>query len=586
MKLKIGFIASLTLAAYQPTMAGDTFEDGNVKTVHLDGVPTFDQLRRFDTAPYADYTEPILGLPMNGKFYCVPTSTTDWMSFLANRGYPNLSPGKGLNTGSWETGHAGLAEYNRVNITIQLIASNMQTDAAKGTGGGLAQLGSQQALDSSYSGQFCTVNLYADNSGYPRITDLIDSELNGNLITPYGGWYTDVIVKGQLAYYLDGGHATAMAEARFVSGPETATLGLCNPATGDKDTRQSPQLYSQFTTTPATVATVNRDDQNMVLPDTLKYVDVDFLDKNSKWILNGALQIQPFSGYTIHHNFITELNPNAFVNNHAFSGGFRRDFAKSERTVQYATRNPLTGLLYYQVVQDLPTLYCLRPLSGESKLIQTFYNQSPRALVFGAEFTPYALLGDGSVYKMDLNTGGLLDGIDLPMMIDRIVFDPIHRQLAAIDLSRGKYVMLDKDLNRVGPVQSFTLRKGYGQTFTEFGPKGHLYIFQTGDPYLAENIPTTNGRMVSIPHFLPAVQDAEGFSVDDWGRLFFSLRGTMQVVDGFGSPINSPFNGMPGGETIGLSHSLNNWDPKIHRRPSWYDRLPPRGFGATNVLRP
>lgn len=587
MKIKNGLVVALTVAVCHTICASDVFnESGNIKTVHLDGVPNFDQLRDFNTAPFGDYPEAILGLANGGKQFCVPTSTTEWMSFLANRGYPNLHPGVGANTGSWETGHAGLAQYNLVNFSIVVMSINMNTNVYDGTHGNDAQIGAQNTLDASYPGQFTTINLSADNSGFPRISDLIDSELSGNLVVPFGGWYTDVITRGVLSYFRDGGHATAMAEARFVGGPDNATIGLANPASGDKTTRQSPQMLSQFTTSANTVATVTRDDKNVVIPDSLKYFDVDFLDKSSKWILDGALEIQPFSGYTIHHNFISELNPGALVNQRAFQGGYRSLYAHSEHVIKFATKNPLSGLTYYMVDEDVPRLYSFRPLSGDSQLITSFFNEAPIAMVFGASFRPYALFPDGSICQINLATGDIPDRINLPIYSDRLVFDPAHNMIAAINTSIGKYILLDKNLKQVGPMQSFDLPKGYGPIFTAFGPKGHLYIFQPGDPYLAENIPTTNGRVISKTHFLPAVQNAESFSVDDWGRMFFSLSGKIQVVDGNGSPLVSPFNGLPGGEMISLSHSMNNWDPKIHRRNAWRDRILPGAFRSQTVLNP
>src|SRR5207237_409497 len=88
----------------------------------ISGVPDFDQ-RRLETPT-------VPGLPGNGAMYCVPTSMSNWLAYLADRGYPAAFGG----AHNW----SGPGVYDLVTARIALLGQLIGTDATSGSGlGGL-----------------------------------------------------------------------------------------------------------------------------------------------------------------------------------------------------------------------------------------------------------------------------------------------------------------------------------------------------------------------------------------------------------------------------------------------------------------
>ncbi len=89
----------------------------------IDDVPDFDQ-RREDTAS-------VQGLPGDGGMYCGPTSALNWFAYFANRGIEQ--PGTLGGPRDWQAA----AQYDLVTDVDLLMGVLMDTDAEKGTRGGL-----------------------------------------------------------------------------------------------------------------------------------------------------------------------------------------------------------------------------------------------------------------------------------------------------------------------------------------------------------------------------------------------------------------------------------------------------------------
>lgn len=580
-------LALSAISAPSVSFADDYFDvTADHKAVLIFNLPNLDQKRKAGSVLIKGVRKPLLGLPADGISHCGPASMVEWAALLANRGYPKLLPGPSPILGSYPDGFDGLDQYNRVTLAMGIMGANMHTNVDTGTPAYFAQVGSQQFFDAAYYGNFCTVYLKRSKTDAARMIDLVDAELNGNLIATLGGWMVSTTYKDQTVYYRNGGHFAAMAGGYMKLSDLTGRISLANPGSGDALDVQSPQLYNQHLTEPATLTFVDVDDTQTVVDGSSVTAKVDWLDKSLSWVLDGALSLQNFNIYSIRTSTVVSLDPNHILNTPGYIDGVKNLTHLDGPNVISATRNPLTGTLYYLTQHPYATLNKVDPYTGDPSPILSWTDSHPRQIMFGASFKPFALWGDANVSRMDLTNGAYSDTVNIGMYVDRLAFDYVHNQIAAINLTSGAYRFLDRNLSIKGPLQHFVIPSGFGPIFTEFGPKGHLFVFQEGDTFVRENIPTTNGNLLSTEHFEPAAVGADGFTVDDWGRQYFSLNGIIQVMDSFGRSLASPLNGLPGGSTLLANHSMNNDDPKAYPLPAWRDTIPPGVFGTPLVKSP
>lgn len=574
-------ILAISAAAY----AQDVFTDtATYKKFYVEGVPNFDQRRENSSVTIGSSNYLLLGLNNNGSEYCCPTSAIEWTDFLANRGWPNLLPGPGPMTGSYTGGVADLGQYNLVDLSIAFMGADMQTSGTGGTYGGPAQTGAQQFYDAEYPGYFNLVNIERDSSGFPHIMDMLNASLAGNLIELYGGWYVPIAWNNTTAYYRNGGHCVAMASAIWNNNP-SISLGICNPWTDDSLFVQSPQGYSPETTTNADEWFVNVNSSNQVISGSQQYENVDFLDKSANWIFDGALEVQPFCGYTIKSGWIYWLNPIKFVNIPVNVTNVPPPYkifkSPDNNPILNAARNPLTGEFYY-FTSTKGIIYKADPVSGETTRMKTDF--MPRQIVFGASMQPFILTGEGTVAMWNLSTGSLSNGLNLGV-VTGIGYDheadAYYWYRIGTDGQPTKFGLLYKPVGQdhfvaAAPINLPVTPKGRGALSVQIHG-GSLWLYQSGDPNLYEILP--GGSSGYIAHLLlPAVQKATGFAFDDMGNLYF-CDGSVLVSDLNGNAVTSPFSNLPAGAMIEMSHSVSNYRPWLQGTPAWNNTVPEGVFG-------
>ncbi len=585
---KLGLTLSLGVLAICSAHATDIFEETDLyKIFVLDGVPNLDQVRHATTVRIPS-KQPLLGLPSDGANYCGPTSFVEWTAFLANRGFPKLLPGPSPITGSYTDGPTGYDQYNRVTLAIGLVSSNMHTVASgdrAGTSIAGVQAGGQQFLDAAYYGNFVTTVIAGFHGGGARVKQLVDASFNGNFIEIMGGFYHLVPDSVNPEYYRDNGHLVSLASATYNKTDLKSNLGIANPASGDSAVLQSIQKLGGYQTEPSTLNFVQVDSDKKEISGSSVLENVDYISKDNNWILDGAVSIQNLNIYSLEHQVVDHLNPFNTVHLPGYTNGRKTLTPLDSAEILYATRHPLTGALYYFTQYPYRTLRRVDPNGSGPVQVLKWTDSAPRQILFGAAMNPFALWGDAYISRMNLDDGAFSETVSFDMKVDRLAFDSVHDQIAAINMSSGQYFLLDHNLKIRGPLQGFTVPTGVGKVFTEFGPKGHLFVYQAGDSYVQENIPTTNGMPLVIWHFVPQAANADGFTVDDWGRQYFSILGAITVLDSQGQPVDSPFNGLAGGSTLLVNHSMNNYDPKVHTYPAWKDAYPAGIFsGAARKL--
>jgi hypothetical protein len=576
-KLVFRSALAVSLAGFSLCFADDSFVNtSTLKSFYLSGVPDFDQRRAEATVTIGDQSYTVLGLAGNGSEYCVVASALDWSNFLANRGFPNLLPTEGDWSESWTDGVDGLGEYNVVDLSMGFLGADMQTTATNGTYGGPAQTGMQQWLDSEYLGQFTTVNIERDDSGFPRMLDMVKASLHGYLVEPYGGWYNDVQYQGSTYLYRNGGHATAMAAASW-NNTSTITASLCNPWTYDDMTVQSPYSYDSFSVQASSGGFIDVDSNGNPIGSTAETDSFDYLDQSSLWVLDGGLEIQPIHGYTIEQNWIYRLLPYQYIN--LFDGSYQTIFSYDQSNIRSATENPLSGDLFYTTVNS-SAIFRVDPYTGETQPF--FFRERPLQVLFGAEMMPYVFFENGNLAQLDLNSGELKNTIKLDPSIT-LLYDPAYNSLCAINPLQHAVTLLNHDLQMVHQSLLPAVQFSPSRPVTyAFGQNGNLMAFQTGNPnvYSFGDPKTTPSAVVPLytSVYLPAVQDADTFSVDDLGRLYFSLNGQIVMPQTGDAQGANGFVGLPAGTQLAISRSVSNYDPAIHATPAWRNTVPDGAF--------
>lgn len=170
-------------------------------------VPDFDQRRA--------------GLPNNGSMYCVPTSAFNWMAYIANHGYPSLSPG----SGNWQQP----SFYTAATLGIFLMGFNMGTSGTGGTGLNGAVTGMQSWINSSpYPGWFIAIGVNDTFVTQTTFDTLANQALMGRLVLPRIGWYN---TSNHPTITRTGGHVTSMTRA--LRSGSSRTIGINDPASDD-----------------------------------------------------------------------------------------------------------------------------------------------------------------------------------------------------------------------------------------------------------------------------------------------------------------------------------------------------------------
>lgn len=577
-------LGGLTLTA--TALAQDVFIDTpTYKRFYLSGVPNFDQQRVAATVTIGGGSYQLLGLPGNGADYCCPTSATEWMDFLANRDWPDLAPGPGAITGSYTSGLQGLGEYDTVTEAIAVMGDFMDTNATSGTGGGTAQAGSLSFLNEVYPGYFNTVNVERDGFGFPSILDMLNSSLAGNLCEIYGGWYNTVSWNNTTAYYRNGGHCVALTSAAWENNPSLG-IAIANPWTTDSKEVQSTEHYSGLTTTNASEWFVNLNSSGKVISGSQQYENVDFLNKKAGWILDGALEIQPYLGYTIKNGILYYLDPIRLVNKPSNVGvlpAFQIFTSPDGTPIEGATRNPITGRLFF-FTKKSGVVYVADPVSGQIITLETDF--TPAQIIFGATLQPFVLTKNGTFALWNFKAGTLSNGIKLTN-VSGIVYDHVNDSVYWYYWGQNgvgaQFGQLAIPTGQTHFAQTTTyslpvLPDGQGTIHVQIAGN-ELLLHQQGDANLYE-VPLA-GDEGYVARYLPAVQDAIAFAVDDMDRLYFSLNGSLEVTDLDGNTLASPFYGLPSGDTMQMAHSVSNYKSWLHGTPAWNNTVPADAFSGS-----
>jgi len=192
-------------------------------------VPDFDQRRATDF--FAN--PPIVGLANDGSMYCVPASWTNFMGWIANKGFTNAMGG----SGNW----AAPSRYQLVTNRISQMGDLMDTSGTGGTNSSDAISGLVDYLDDRNVGLPAIAYSYvADDDWAPKPQNLRSWMQMGAMVCIVMGKY----VRDGSEWERTGGHCMTLVSVRPPCNGQGWRIGLRDPWTGSSDSRLNQSAFS------------------------------------------------------------------------------------------------------------------------------------------------------------------------------------------------------------------------------------------------------------------------------------------------------------------------------------------------------
>lgn len=515
-------------------------------------VPDLDQ-RRTTAEPFVE------GLPNGGKMYCVPTSTMNWMTYIANHGYPNLLPGPGY----WgpETPPV-MPQYAEMTNALQMMGQLMNTDPEEGTAGATQAI--ELWLGTSGQVEDFVVSHYNASGNYsPSFPDMTFSAISGSLVIAVVGWYKTfenlspetkalMIALGEDTNGLirDGGHAVSMVKATRDDFGEQR-IGVNDPAS-PKNTSTTDQ--SPFATdVHEVVAELHKFDGNTRVQGKVAGI-------GSAAYLDGYYAIRPKKGLAADQNFLIYLDPVQLLGDGFPTEPVVKTFlsATGGKIVDLALHPELTKHPY--LIENSNTIWQLDVLTGRSIRFATVGN--PKKIVFGGPDQNLFVLLPEHVISFGPD-GRQKETSHLREPLADIAYDKLGNRLVGLSARGNKLFFFDSALNILDSevlemepcIQppSITIDPATAAVWLHCEGSNRLTRVNFG-----EDDRTTEMTQVT----LEGLRNPVGLTVDDRGHLFINDGGLVYEFEANGNPAErSRFAGLRGGYQLDILRSFSNFDP-------------------------
>jgi len=544
--------ATLALPTVAPANITVNYTNGSQYTYKVIKVPDFDQRRS--------------GLANNGSNHCVPTSATNWMAYIANHGYPQLSPG----SGNWQSS----TQYLPSTIAILLMGLNMGTSGTGGTGLNGAVSGVQSWFSSSpYPGWFFSIGVNDGLFTQTSFDTLATHALLGRLVMPRIGWYN---TSNYPTITRTGGHVTSMTRA--LRSGSSRTIGINDPASDDGNL-----------TTQGTFSRENYPIQNeLVVMEGVVRNAAKMVGYGSGYI-DGYRAIVPIFGLTTSSNLLT-LNLSAL----AALGSFNPPSASI----------PIGATIHdLQLTADALSVVVLTKTGAiTATSTMTRYDiltgQPNYSKTIGGDVKQIALGRKGQLFWCTVNSLGVFDlsNPDLPPIAvtppgppSSIVYDDVADRIVALDTA-GKKLYRYPNTLVVGGAPATPIVDNLptnlvfaGTPFLAISPvTGRTWYATSGNDKVFEVVPVVGGPATVNPVLLPGVGSIQSLQIDDLGRIFIcdgSVKGFLPPAAGGGTatPMNStmsPLIGLQSPKFFRVPVSRHNFEMAMDVPTQWDIVLP------------
>ena len=534
-------------------------------------VPDFDQRRA------TDFSIPVVGLPNNGSMYCVPTSWTNYMAWLSNRGYVNAMG----TSGNW----AASSRYATATSRIAQMGDLMDTSADGGTSSGDAIEGLVDYLDDRNVGLPAIAYSYVANDDWaPKPENLRAWFQAGAMVCVCFGKY----VRDGSEWERSGGHCMTLVSVRPPCNGRGWVIGLRDPWTGSSDSRFTQSNFSTrsmelFANTFNFDGDVRKQYRDINDTDNTRY----YLDKIQVLfpliaVVGSGTQVQ------IHHltNFWNELpqvqsfpGPTGLTIDSVLSSPALDHAAVITRPVVGAAVVPSklwrldlgTGL--YQHVADLPSL------PSDS----AYDRQGNLYTINGVALSKFNIRGEEPTLDRTVSTGVALDAIVVNPNNDSIIGLDVGRR-AVISFAEGNLDNPPTDRNLGG-----TFPLGGAASIAVNPINNSLWITSSESTVvrrLAINIAT--GDYISVESVnVPAGMNPRSLSFTGRGEMVIG-DGSVRILrqDGAGGWVEAPDHplaGLPVNGRFSVPRSGHNHGP-AQLMPAWADLPDPEDVPGTVTL--
>lgn len=513
----------------------------------------------------------VIGLPNNGKMYCVPTSCMDLLSYISTHGYSSVWPG----ITDWQS--TSTSVFNQMSVNLTVFGSLMGTDPFKGTGGNGARNATKLFLDAS---KFGIDLIYADKSYCPLFSDLALMAIQGRLVSVGVGWYSDAD-DPSLPHYRRGGHQVTLGYAN--------SPGLFTPAQmGVMDPNNDKQLYTQSTYALDTYdieevsAKFGYTNNNGVDKGPWKRTQSRVKGLGSGYI-DGALVIKPKQGLISQGSAIWLLSPiNVFNQERALpQRSFKSMTGGSVNDIAY---DPLDTKIPY-LIEGQDSLFELDLLTGESRVLPAVQRTEsglptfvkPQRLLIGGPERKLFVLQPTQLTCLS-RTGEDAKVVPLRSPLAAVAFSEKTGLLYGFDRATGELLQFDQDLNLVRADRlGIALATPYRLELASNPLTGGLTLLCDGSVDIWQ-IAFGDSVVPQVKKVtLQGARVPVGIDLDEAGMLIANDMGRIVSFDpNTGRPsYTSPFVGLPGGTNQRIVRSFSNYNPAVHVGPSFDNVLPP-----------
>ena len=561
-------------AAYPctPVSTAEVFSSGTEYDYSRCEVPDLDQKRTAVDDDPALGTR--LGLPGDGNMWCVPTSTMNWLAYIAAHGFGGFEPGNA----DWESEPLDFATYNLMTEKLATLGALMLTDAEDGTSYDKAA----SALKLLFGGAGLLdefgVLVIADFDWYsPTIAEISGLAVSGALVNVMIGRYKDLKSEAPAAakqFYPSGlirvgGHSVSLVGVDAFAGNDSfregaGTFSFHDPARGEP-ALLAPYLQSAFTRQSYHVRMDwggFGDGHGPVLPHL-----TDYSSSNPNQFIDAVLAIVPKVALSATATQLIVSTPVTPLLTAGVPAEKRVSLPLGRRLLDLAV-NPFSTRHPYLLEKD-NTIWQLDALTGRSSRLATVGN--PRRLVYGGrEQKLYVLLKD-HVVSLDPQ-GRERDRVLLPDRVDEIAYDRKNERLVGLSARGDSAFSWDTNL-RPQTFDVFPALPCGGGAEIGFDPDGALLLHcpGTGDVFkkpVSSKPPPSTFELRGAPN-------ARGLVADESGKLFAVVDGHIAVFDADGTRLtDSPFAGKPAGDHLDLQQSFSNLDPALLTGPGYHNVLP------------
>lgn len=495
----------------------------------------------------------VIGLQNNGSQYCVPTCTTDILTYLQNHGYPALGMGPG--PGPW-LGNLGI--YNAFSTDIEALAGLMNTDPMGGTGGTNAFNGVTEWIDNSgYAGDI-VVSMFGMNiNNAPELGDIAFCLIARCPISISVGWYENTVAT---TFVRRGGHCVAVSRLPdFCTTLQRISIRDPGSSTGSDAFSQAPGTTETYNIVVQSIIRRAASDNSVVYSGPAVRM-LSYGSANRTAIIDGYRAYFPAFGLSACNNPVNGSCVTQHIPNPAFTG---------HTPTTHQTFPAGSAILDLDIAADnLSSWFVQRSAAGDYSIWRSRFGSQPaqQSLPTLAAFSPQRLcstndprtlffLGTNPNILLRLNTStGVVTPLSIAAAATALCFDHQRNELVVFSSTARSVTRIDPATG--APLSARTLPSSVAlgsEPRIAICPKGS-YIWLTSGVNTGYGLINDTATTLTIAATISAAQPLHGVDADSRGRVFTTSNGqTLEFMEPVPPVPGGPWTPVSGGKFAALA---------------------------------